>query len=151
MAKAAHDTVLRRYCRSLLDAPHLSALASLQYTLLRPLSMLMEIATLTWRNYILEGCCCVGEHADVVGPTVDQVTWAYGEVQSYFEGEGTITCSDGMTVLDVGAHIGLFALEVMRRTHNTARVYCLEPLPRTSGFLRRNVAFSPSFLHKACV
>jgi len=90
------------------------------------------------RNLSDEACCRVGTHADVVGPTVDQIHWAFGEVQQYFS-EGVVTCTDDMTVLDVGAHIGLFALEVMKRTRNTARLYCFEPLPRTSGFLRRNV------------
>lgn len=135
----AHETPLHRYCRWLLDGPKgASAFASLQYMLLRPLSMLVEIITLKVRNRLQEGCCNVGEHAEVVGPTVDQVHWAFGEVQQYFD-EGVIRCSEHMTVLDVGAHIGLFALEVMRRTSSTARLFCFEPLPRTSGFLRRNV------------
>ena len=107
-AKPAHETPLHRYCRSLLDAsPTLSAFATLQYALLRPLSMVAEIIILMLRNLTPEGCCRVGDHADVVGPTVDQVHWAYGEVLQYFTGEGAISSClrDGMTVLDVGGHI----------------------------------------------
>ncbi len=140
---AAHHTPLHDFCRALVRAPSLSVLASWSYALARPCSMLLEIAILSWRNLFPEGQCAVGAHAGVVGPTADQVHWAYDEVQQYFNG-GVVRCTDHMTVLDVGGHIGLFALEVMRRTRNTAKLYCLEPLPRTCGFLRRNVRrFAP--------
>lgn len=44
-----------------------------------------------------------------------------------------------VTVFDVGANIGMFALEVMRRTHGEADVFCFEPLPATFAVLKQNV------------
>jgi FkbM family methyltransferase len=43
-----------------------------------------------------------------------------------------------LTILDVGAQIGVFALEVARR-FPTCRVVCYEPNPRVAPFLRRNI------------
>jgi FkbM family methyltransferase len=45
----------------------------------------------------------------------------------------------GMTVLDVGANIGLFALELLRRLGGDARIYAFEPAPATFADLERNV------------
>ena len=82
---SAHETLVHSYCQSLLAAPQLSVFASWQYAVMRPLSMLVEIIILKCRNLASEGACSVGSHGVVVGPTVDQVRWAYGEVQQYFE------------------------------------------------------------------
>ncbi len=45
----------------------------------------------------------------------------------------------GMTVFDVGANVGMFTLEVLRRCDGDARVYAFEPAPRSFAFLERNV------------
>jgi FkbM family methyltransferase len=45
----------------------------------------------------------------------------------------------GMTVLDVGAHIGYFTLLAARAVGATGRVYAFEPLPSNATQLRRNV------------
>jgi FkbM family methyltransferase len=45
----------------------------------------------------------------------------------------------GATVIDVGAHVGLFALWVAA-SHPEARVIALEPAPGICGFLRDNVS-----------
>ncbi len=42
------------------------------------------------------------------------------------------------TVVDVGAHVGAFALEVARRFPG-AQVFCFEPNPRACSYLRRNI------------
>jgi predicted RNA methylase len=42
------------------------------------------------------------------------------------------------TVFDVGANIGLFALEALKRSGGTARVLCFEPLPSTFDVLEKN-------------
>jgi FkbM family methyltransferase len=45
---------------------------------------------------------------------------------------------DRALVIDVGAHVGLFALYIKRR-HPDARVIAFEPSPETAGVLRRNI------------
>lgn len=46
----------------------------------------------------------------------------------------------GQTVVDVGAHIGTFALRAARRVGPTGRVVACEPSPATLELLRRNVS-----------
>jgi FkbM family methyltransferase len=43
-----------------------------------------------------------------------------------------------LVILDVGAQIGAFALEVARR-FPSCRVWCFEPNPRVTAYLRRNI------------
>lgn len=45
----------------------------------------------------------------------------------------------GMTVLDVGANIGFFSLEVLRRCGGDVNLFAFEPAPETFTRLRRNV------------
>jgi FkbM family methyltransferase len=45
----------------------------------------------------------------------------------------------GMTVLDVGAHIGYFTLLAARGVGESGKVYAFEPLPANNALLRRNV------------
>jgi FkbM family methyltransferase len=49
------------------------------------------------------------------------------------------TLRAGMTVLDVGAHIGLYTVIGARRVGSAGRVVAFEPVPPTVGFLRENV------------
>jgi FkbM family methyltransferase len=48
----------------------------------------------------------------------------------------------GMTVFDIGAHIGLFALGAARRVGHQGRVVAFEPAPETVSVLERHVAFN---------
>ncbi len=45
----------------------------------------------------------------------------------------------GMTVVDVGANIGIYTLHAARAVGNTGRVFSFEPTPRTFGILEGNV------------
>jgi FkbM family methyltransferase len=49
------------------------------------------------------------------------------------------TVRPGMTVLDVGAHVGLYSVIGARRVGPTGRVFSFEPVPATIEFLRQNV------------
>ena len=114
-----------------------SIATSWYHALVTPLRLCVRLARLKWASLFGEAACLYEGLGQMVGPSADQLEWARWEVLEYFR-EGVIECTEDMTVLDVGAHIGFFAREVMSRTRNTARLYCLEPLPRTCGFLRRN-------------
>jgi FkbM family methyltransferase len=46
---------------------------------------------------------------------------------------------DGDTVIDCGAHVGLFTLLAMRATGASGRVLAIEPNPHTASLLRRNI------------
>jgi len=59
------------------------------------------------------------------------------QVGAYFD-QGLIV-KPGMTVLDVGANMGVFALEVLHRTAGNLRLFCFEPAPITFDCLRRAV------------
>ncbi|MGR8931051.1 MAG: FkbM family methyltransferase [Gammaproteobacteria bacterium] len=52
-----------------------------------------------------------------------------------------ITLSDGDTVFDVGANIGMFACSLMDRYDNL-KLFCFEPVPNTRSCLERNVGES---------
>jgi FkbM family methyltransferase len=53
-----------------------------------------------------------------------------------------VTLRDGAVILDVGAHVGMFALSLMGRFRGLKMV-CVEPVPVTRDCLVRNVTESP--------
>jgi hypothetical protein len=55
----------------------------------------------------------------------------------YFRGD--VDFRPGMTVLDVGANIGMFSLEVLRRCGGDVRLIAFEPAPETFAHLERNI------------
>lgn len=55
---------------------------------------------------------------------------------------GGLDIRPGMTVLDVGANIGLFSLELLRRTGGDLQLLAFEPAPDTFAHLERNVRSS---------
>lgn len=54
----------------------------------------------------------------------------------------TRTIGTGMSVLDVGAHVGLFTLAAARRVGPTGRVFAFEPSPATLVSLRRHITLN---------
>lgn len=58
-------------------------------------------------------------------------------VGEYFDFD--LALAPGATVLDVGANIGLFSLELLRRYGTDMRIVACEPAPRSFEFLERNV------------
>lgn len=72
--------------------------------------------------------------------------WVYGAtsfeartqnfIDDYFR--SGLELAPGMVVLDIGANIGMFSLELLRRCPG-ARVLAFEPAPETFGYLERNV------------
>lgn len=54
----------------------------------------------------------------------------------------TTRIEPGMTVLDVGAHVGLFALAAAARVGQDGRVVAFEPAPETTTVLRRHIAMN---------
>ena len=50
--------------------------------------------------------------------------------------------SAGMTVFDIGAHIGMFSLGAARRAGAQGRVVAFEPAPETLQILKRHVAYN---------
>src|SRR5579859_5276677 len=49
---------------------------------------------------------------------------------------------EGMTVYDIGAHIGLFSLGAAARVGRSGKVVAFEPAPETIAMLRRHVVFN---------
>jgi FkbM family methyltransferase len=45
----------------------------------------------------------------------------------------------GMTVVDVGANIGMFSLEILKRCGGDVRLLAVEPAPEPFGYLARNI------------
>jgi FkbM family methyltransferase len=45
----------------------------------------------------------------------------------------------GMTVLDIGAHVGFFAIGAARRVGPRGKVYAFEPAPETAALLERHI------------
>jgi len=66
-----------------------------------------------------------------------EVPIVHREVQSYFSKD--LTLAPGDTVFDVGANIGLFALEVYERCLGNVRLYAFEPVAAIFDVLRANM------------
>src|SRR5215472_16112105 len=49
---------------------------------------------------------------------------------------------EGMTVFDIGAHIGILTLAAAKRVGPKGRVYAFEPTPETAQVLERHVALN---------
>jgi FkbM family methyltransferase len=49
---------------------------------------------------------------------------------------------EGMTVFDIGAHVGIFALGAAKRVGRSGQVVAFEPAPQTIAVLERHVAFN---------
>jgi FkbM family methyltransferase len=58
-------------------------------------------------------------------------------IEDYFEAGFDV--QPGMTVFDIGANIGLFSLEVLRRSGGQIELFCFEPAPDTFDLLERNI------------
>jgi FkbM family methyltransferase len=58
-------------------------------------------------------------------------------VGEYFDSD--LALGPGATVFDIGANIGLFSLELLRRCDGELAVFACEPAPTSFGFLERNV------------
>jgi FkbM family methyltransferase len=73
----------------------------------------------------------------------------YKSILDYFTPEiDKILAQKNITVFDVGANIGLFSMEVLRRTEGQAHVYSFEPIPETYSLLQLNLQqFDPSTIH----
>jgi FkbM family methyltransferase len=50
--------------------------------------------------------------------------------------------TEGMTVLDIGAHIGIFSLGAGQRVGPRGKVYAFEPAPESAAILARHIAFN---------
>lgn len=76
-----------------------------------------------------------------------QVTSMHGHVSEFFK--KPISLPPGLTLFDVGANIGLFSLEVLKRTNGRATVYCFEPAPQIYAMLQANLEkrFPSATLH----
>jgi FkbM family methyltransferase len=58
-------------------------------------------------------------------------------IGAYFQPEFELR--PGATVLDVGANIGMFSLEILRRCGGDAHILAFEPAPQTFAYLKQNV------------
>jgi FkbM family methyltransferase len=65
-----------------------------------------------------------------------------GEYEPVFYRAFTSRIAQGMTVLDVGAHVGIFSLGAALRVGRGGRVYAFEPSPAAAEILRRHVRFA---------
>jgi len=51
-------------------------------------------------------------------------------------------CSEENVVIDIGAHIGLFAVRAAQLTGNNGKVYAFEPTPSTQRLLQKTIAIN---------
>lgn len=58
------------------------------------------------------------------------------DIPNYFR--HGVTLRPGDAILDIGANVGLFAMQALRRCDGDARIFCYEPIPTTFGVLKRN-------------
>jgi FkbM family methyltransferase len=80
---------------------------------------------------------CLPNGLSAYGYSKRQNDFGYGQILGYFR--HGIEAAEGITVIDVGANVGLFALEMLHRTHGNVTLYCIEPAPMTYAMLEKNV------------
>jgi|GEM_PF-3790454 len=68
---------------------------------------------------------------------LEDVHTVYDYFQHYFR--HGVPVRPGNTIVDVGANIGLFAIEAFRRCGGQATIDAFEPLPHTVELLRVNI------------
>jgi FkbM family methyltransferase len=68
----------------------------------------------------------------------DETKFLQEEVQQYFR--HGIQCSEGDTIFDVGANIGLFAMYAYQRYNQNINVYSFEPIPNIFESLSLNIS-----------
>jgi FkbM family methyltransferase len=66
-------------------------------------------------------------------------SFVYGTWEPEVTSAVTLTVKPGMTVIDIGAHIGYYSLLFAKCVGPTGRVFSFEPLPENLAMLRRNV------------
>lgn len=76
------------------------------------------------------------------------------ETQEYFN--SGIKISPGDVVIDVGANIGAFTIEMVKKLRGHCTVYCFEPILETYGLLSKNIdvlkeSFTDGDLHVCCI
>lgn len=73
----------------------------------------------------------------------------YPQVLDYFTPEvDKILAQKNITIFDAGANIGIFSMEIMRRTQGQAHIFGFEPIPETFKLLQLNLQqFAPSAIH----
>jgi FkbM family methyltransferase len=77
---------------------------------------------------------------DVMALDHENVEMILYQVSQYYQHGFDDTFDGPAVVVDVGANIGLFALETLRRSQGQAHVYCFEPIPETYALLEMNLA-----------
>jgi FkbM family methyltransferase len=72
--------------------------------------------------------------------------WGFVQMFTFGHGfeRGTMSvlaslCQQGMTAVDIGAHVGLHTLVLADRVGSQGRVYCFEPCERSCNILRNNL------------
>lgn len=61
------------------------------------------------------------------------------------------TCTPGMTLIDVGAHYGVFTLAALRYGGPDARVIAVDPSPRAQRYLAANLALNAAESRVRCL
>lgn len=71
-------------------------------------------------------------------PNREEALAIYEDCKSYFQ--HGVRLKPGATVIDAGAHVGVFAGMVAAMCEGSATIHAFEPIPQTASMLRRNVA-----------
>lgn len=71
-------------------------------------------------------------------PNQEEALAIYEDCQSYFR--YGVRLKPGATVIDAGAHVGVFVSMVVAMCEGNATIHAFEPVPQSASMLRRNVA-----------
>lgn len=78
-------------------------------------------------------------YRDAFETAYEEKSVIYHQIQSYFDDDiNRILARKDVTVFDVGANVGLFSMEVLRRTEGRAQIHTFEPVPDTFAKLEKN-------------
>jgi FkbM family methyltransferase len=104
------------------------------------------VANKRWPGQLVNDNVVLVEHPYTGVFGIPAENWGFVRMFTYASGfeRGTMSvlaslCQPGMTVVDIGAHVGLHSLVLARRAGPQGRLYCFEPGERCCKILRNNL------------
>jgi FkbM family methyltransferase len=118
--------------------------------LLEKQQWLWDVVEPAWQ-YIFQKASASSGYPTLVNNDVFRLTYEYGSRYDRHDRHGyepvvykalVNSIEEGMTICDIGAHVGLLTLAAAKRVGPTGRVFAFEPAPDSLAILRNHIRFN---------